>query len=98
MMNYDNLMESLESHRDKPDEGGHLMSEQTAEAIEALQSVINEKQRLLDEALGDLAKSNECKYCSNIDQCSLNRIDRNLAYGSCSTWQWHGAKTADKAS
>lgn len=95
MKNYDNLMESLESHRNKPDECGHSTFEQT---IEALQSAINEKQKLLDEALGDLAKSNDCKYCSNIDQCSLNRIDRNLAYGGCSKWQWHGSKAVDKAS
>lgn len=98
MKKYDALIETLEKHKDIPDECGHSIFEQTAEAIGALQSVIDEKQRLLDEALQDLAKSNECKYCSNIDQCSLNRIDRNLAYGSCSKWQWHGAKTAEKAS
>lgn len=98
MNKYDELIESLENHRDTPDESGHSIFEQTAEAIESLQSVLDEKQKLLDEALEDLAKSNDCKYCLNLDQCSLSRIDRNIAYGSCSSWQWHRTKTAEKAS
>lgn len=98
MEKYDELIKSLESCRDLPDEYGRSVAKQTAEAIARLNSVINEKQKLLDEALGDLAKCGECKYCANIDQCRIRSIERNLAYGSCNRWQWRGEKAVAKAS
>lgn len=58
----------------------------------------DELKKLFDEALGDLAKDCDCKFCSNLSQCSTRRVERNLAYGNCSNWEWRGAKTAEKAS
>ena len=98
MKKYDELIKSLENYRDTSDDCGHTVLKQSAEAIETLQSVLGEKQRLLDEALDNLAKDSECKYCSNIDQCSSRSIERNLAYGGCGRWQWKGAKVTEKAS
>ncbi len=98
MKKYDELIKSLENYRDTSDDCGHTVLKQSAEAIETLQSVLGEKQRLLDEALDNLAKDSECKYCSNIDQCSSRSIERNLAYGGCGRWQWRGIKAIEKAS
>ncbi len=58
----------------------------------------DELKKLFDEALGDLAKDCDCKFCSNLSQCSTRRVERNLAYGNCSNWEWRGAKMAEKAS
>ncbi len=95
---YNELIKSLENYKSMPEEREHSVLKQTAEAIETLQSVVDEKQMLLDMALNDLAKSSECKYCSNLDKCSMRRIERTLAYGSCADWKWRGANTADIAS
>jgi hypothetical protein len=98
MDRYDELIKSLETYKDITDECGHSLFIQTVEAIEALQTAVGEKQKLLDEALEDLSSVKECKYCSNIEQCSMHRIERNLAYGGCDKWQWHGTDAAVKAS
>jgi hypothetical protein len=98
MDRYDELIKSLEKYTNIQDEYGHSIFTQTAETLTALQSDANEKQKLLDEALRDLAKCNDCKYCANLDQCSPHRIERNFNYGSCAKWQWRGAKTVVKAS
>ena len=68
------------------------------EIINALQSTIDEKQKLLDAALCDLAKGSDCKYCANIGQCSTHSVERNLAYGGCARWNWKGAKVVERAS
>jgi len=98
MNKYDELIKSLQNYKNIPNDCDRSVFEQTVEAIENLQSVLDEKQRLLDVALDDLAKGSECKYCSNLDQCSIRRIERTLAYGNCRDWQWRGANTEDKAS
>lgn len=98
MEKYDELIKSLKNYRDKTEECEPSVLKLTAEAIEKLQTAINEKQKLLDEALNDLAKGCDCKNCANIDACNIRRIERNLAYGGCSKWQWKGAKIADIAS
>ncbi|MFB0920722.1 MAG: hypothetical protein QMB62_07555 [Oscillospiraceae bacterium] len=98
MSTYDELIKSLKDYRNISEEDEHSVLKKTAEAIEALQSVVDEKQKLLDVALKDLAKSSECKYCSNLDKCSLRRVERTLAYGNCAEWKWRGANTADIAS
>jgi Fic family protein len=98
MDRYDELIKSLENYLNATDDNGHLMFKQTAEAIGALKSAIDEKQTLLDEALEDLAKENDCKNCAHVGQCSAHRIERNFAYGGCSQWQWRGAKLIYKAS
>ncbi len=98
MNKYDELIKSLQNCKDVPGECDHSVFKQTAEAIEALQSVLDEKQKLLDVALDDLAKGSECKYCSNLNRCSIRRIERTLAYGKCRDWQWRGTNTAEKAS
>ena len=98
MERYDELIKSLENYRDIPNDCGRTVFKQTAEAIEALQTAVEKKQKLLDEALGDLSNGCDCKYCSNISQCNTRRIERNFAYGSCDKWQWRGKITSDKAS
>ncbi len=98
MERYDELIKSLANYRDIPNDCGHTVFIQTAEAIEALQSAVEDKQKLLDEALNDLSKGCDCKYCSNVSHCNTHRIERNFAYGSCDKWQWRGKETADKAS
>ncbi len=98
MDKYNELIKSLENYRDVPNESGHTVIKQTAEAIEALQYEIDEKQKLLDEALDNLSRCSDCKYCANIGQCSNHSIERNLAYGGCGRWQWSGAKKVEKAS
>ena len=98
MEKYNELLKSLESVNNEPETCDRSIIKQTAEAIQTLQSAIDEKQRLLDEALSDLAKGHDCKNCSNIDRCSIRRIERNLAYGGCSSWQWKGLKTEEIAS
>ena len=98
MEKYDELIKSLENYRDKPNECDLAVLKRTAEAISVLQSVIVEKQKLLDGALDDLAKCGECKNCSNLNQCSIRSVERNLAYGGCGKWQWKGAKATEKAS
>ncbi len=98
MKEYDELINTLENYRETPDGCGHTVLKQSAKAIETLQSVLGEKQRLLDEALDNLAKDSECKFCANIDQCSNRCIERNLAYGGCARWQWRGIKANEKAS
>lgn len=97
MSKYDELIKSLESYREQQD-GEQAVFRRSAEAIVTLQSAIDEKQRILDEALSDLAKCRDCKHCALIDQCSINRIERNLAYGGCASWQWRGTKREEKAS
>lgn len=98
MDRYEELIGSLEKYRDFLDEQGHSVLAQTAEALLTLQGVVNEKQKLLDEAMDDLSKSNDCKYCAHINECSAHRIERNLVYGGCANWTWRGAKTICKAS
>ena len=98
MDKYNELLKTLENYRDIPNESGQSVLKQTAEAIEELQSVIDEKQKLLAAALDNLSKCSDCKYCSNVNQCSTHSVERNLAYGGCGKWQWTGAKTADIAS
>jgi hypothetical protein len=98
MDRYDELIRSLEKFKYFLDENGHSVFAETAEAIGALQSVLDEKQKLLDEAMEDLSKSNDCKYCAHINECSAHRIERNLAYGGCANWKWHGAKVVCRAS
>ena len=98
MDKHDEMIKSIENYRDVPNEDGRIVIQRTDEAINALQSVIDEKQKQLDAALGDLAKVCDCKCCSNIGKCSTHSIERNLAYGGCARWQWKGALTADKAS
>lgn len=88
MDNYNELPKSTEHNRDN-----YMPYEQTAGTIEALQSVLDEKQRLLTAAMRDLAEDNECKYCANIEKCSAHHIERNLAYGGCAKWQWRGVKS-----
>ncbi len=84
MEDYNVMTQSLENNTDMPE------VKRTAETLEALQSVIDEKQRLLDKALEDLSKGKDCKYCANVGQCSSHCVERNLAYGGCSKWQWRG--------
>lgn len=98
MDRYDELIKSLENYKDITDECGHSLFIRTAEAIEALQAAVDEKQKLLDEALEDFAKVKDCKYCANIEQCSMHRIERNLAYGGCVNWHWHGMHRVNQAS
>ncbi len=98
MEKHDELIKSFDNYRDVPNDGGHIAIKRADETLEALQSVIDEKQMLLDAALCDLAKVSDCKCCSNIGRCSTHSIERNLAYGGCSRWQWQGAKTAERAS
>ncbi|PKM74436.1 MAG: hypothetical protein CVU91_00795 [Firmicutes bacterium HGW-Firmicutes-16] len=98
MNKYDELINSLQNCKNVPNDCDHSVFEQTVEAIKALQSVLDEKQKQLDVALDDLAKCSECKHCSNLDRCSIRRIERTLAYGKCRDWQWRGTNTADKAS
>ena len=98
MDKYNELIKSLKDCINTPDENVRSVLKQTTQALETLQSVVGEKQKLLDAALNDMAKSSECKNCSNIDNCSIRRIERNLAYGACATWQWRGAKSEEKAS
>ena len=98
MEKYNELIKSLEGYINTPDESVRSVLIKTTQALETLQSVVGEKQKLLDAALNDMAKSSECKYCSNIDHCSMRRIERTLAYGACADWQWHGVKTEEKAS
>jgi hypothetical protein len=69
------------------------MENRNALTIEALQSVLDEKQRLLDEALVDLAQCHDCNCCANLSKCSNHRVERNMAYGGCADWQWRGAKS-----
>jgi len=98
MDKYNELIKSLENYKETPTECGNAVFKRTAEAIEALQNAVEKKQQLLDEALEDLSKGCDCKYCSNISQCSNHRIERNFAYGSCDKWQWRGKELAEKAS
>jgi hypothetical protein len=94
----DELIHSIESYHSVPEKNESLLLRQTAEAIEALQTDLGDKEKLLDEALRDLAQENDCKNCAHISQCSTHRIERNLAYGGCDKWEWHGAKSVVKAS
>ena len=94
----DELIKSIENYRDIPGEGGTLVLRRSAEAIESLQSDLDDRQRLLDKALEDLATETDCKNCANLDHCSAHRVERNLAYGGCDKWQWRGAKVAVMAS
>lgn len=98
MENNNELMNSLDSNRHMAAENGYAGSDHTDETIQRLQSVINEKQHLLDQALEDLAKGNDCRNCANIDRCSVHSIERNFAYGGCCRWQWRGTKSAVIAS
>lgn len=98
MERQDEQIRTLENYRDVPNDGGNIVIKRTDDSIEALQSVINEKQMLLEAALCDLAKVSECKCCANLGQCSTHSVERNLAYGGCGRWQWKGAKLAVKAS
>ena len=98
MEKHDERINSFENYRDVPNDNEHIVIKRADESIEALQSVIDEKQKLLDAALCDLAKVSDCKCCSHIGQCSTHSIERNLAYGGCARWQWKGAKTAERAS
>ncbi len=91
MNNYDELLKSIE-----PSDNRYMPYDQVAGAIEELQSVIGEKQKLLNASIADLADGRDCKYCAYIDQCSMHQIERNLTYKGCGRWQWRGAKTADK--
>jgi hypothetical protein len=93
MENYDELIRSLEQHNDKPN---YIIQKKAADAIEALREEVEEKQNLLNLAIADLAANNDCKYCANIDHCSPHQVERNLAYGSCIKWMWHGVKAAKK--
>ena len=92
MDNYDNLQNSLEHYRDtcRP-------YDQATGAIDVLQGVIGEKQELLKAAIVDLAEGSDCKYCTNIDQCSSHQIERNCSYRGCARWQWRGVMSADKS-
>jgi len=98
MEKYNELIKTLENYRDLPDQSGHEVLKETAVAIQTLQSAIDEKQRLLDRALGDLASCGDCKNCANLDHCSSHRIERNMAYGRCAQWQWKGSKAEEMAS
>lgn len=98
MEKYNELIKSLENYRDTSNDCGNSVFMQSAEAIETLQSVLGEKQKLLDEALDNLAKDSDCKFCANIVKCSTRCVERNLAYGGCSRWQWRGIKAVEKAS
>ena len=92
MDNYEELQKSLENNGDK-----YVPQNQAVGSIEALQSVISEKQKLINAVMADLAEGNDCKYCAKIDQCSPHQVERNFAYGGCARWQWRGAKMAEKA-
>lgn len=94
----DELIHSIESYQSVPDKNESLLLKRTAEAIVALQTDLGDKEKLLDEALHDLAQENACKNCAHIDSCTAHRIERNLAYGGCAKWQWRGAKTVVMAS
>ncbi|MBP8640991.1 MAG: hypothetical protein KBI01_08880 [Oscillospiraceae bacterium] len=98
MEKHDELSKSLENYREVPNDSEHIVIKRADVSIEALQSLICEKQKLLDAALCDLAKVSDCKCCSNIGKCSTHSIERNLAYGGCGRWQWKGAEAAEKAS
>lgn len=98
MERYDELIKSLQTYSNIPNDCEHTVFKQTAEAIEALQSAVEKKQKQLDEALGDLSNGCDCKYCANVKNCNTRRIERNFAYGSCDKWQWRGKLTAEKAS
>jgi hypothetical protein len=94
----DGLIRSIENDQDIPDEGERNLLKRTAEALESMQFDLGYKQKLLDEALADLARENDCKNCAHINLCNAHRIERNLAYGGCDKWQWRGAQIAVKAS
>lgn len=98
MEKYNELIKTLENYKDASNDSGHAVLTQTAQALELLQSAVSEKQKLLEEALGDLAKDGDCKYCAHINECRLQRIERNMAYGGCAKWEWRGAKKEEMAS
>ncbi len=97
MDRYDELIKSLEKYMCVKDELGNSLFAQTAEAIKALQAIVEEKQKSYAGALEDLENGRECKFCAHVDICSTQRIERNLVYGGCSKWQWRGIKTEVKA-
>ena len=98
MEQYEELLKSLESCGKAPSDCEPSVLKRTAEAIEALKAAVAEKQKLLDRALGDLAKDSECKHCANVGQCSTRCVERNLAYGGCGKWQWKGVAATEIAS
>lgn len=87
----DELQKSTDLSGDK-----YMMLEQATASNEDLQSLLGEKQRLLNASIADLAEGRDCKFCAYIDKCSMHQIERNLAYKSCARWQWRSVKAADK--